>query len=416
MARRGHTVRAAIGGALLAVSVGSLVMTSTLAVQPVPFAGTYSTSGIQAREESLAEDLTATAKAKGWTLAQARAQYEAAEAVGAVAIKLAASRPDIFIGSALATEPGADPRLYVKGPADAALLALVKAAGRRIEIVDDQPFSFEELEARKVRVHDALVAMGFDQVSTSINIAGRGVIPAGIWSAGGVRSDASTILAALPSPLRSSVDLTVNSEPIAGEDAAFGGMRTKATSTGFLCTSGWTVRSDVTLAFGVTDAGHCGSMNRIVDPATGVAHAMTFKAEHLGGYGDVEWFTTGQVEEGLFYAGPSTIRPVLYLEARAGISVDETVCLYGRSSNFRNCDSDVQDVSQRCTNAGITYDRMILMDADIGSGGDSGGPWFYDNRAFGAHHGPCGGVPGRDSFSVADLFDEALSIRVQIYE
>jgi hypothetical protein len=305
-----------------------------------------------------------------------------------------------------------------QGKSDAFVLRVVQSAGHEIEIVDDQPYSFGELEKRKVEVHDALVSLGFSQVSTGVNITGRGAIVSLVLRTPGVTDIPDEIVAAVPSALRASVSVVVTDTPFVEEDRAFGGMRTRATATGFICTSGFTVRHQATGVFGVTDAGHCGGMNRIVDPATGTQQPMTFKTEHLGLWGDVEWFTHSQVAEALFYASAATIRGVLYLEPRAGISLNEPVCLYGRTSNVQNCTARVDDVSTRCTNANITYDNMVLMDKDIGAGGDSGGPWFYGNRAFGGHHGPCGGVPApsRDSFSIADLFDEALNVKVVIYE
>ena len=42
----------------------------------------------QTKEEALFEDLTLTAIANGWTIEQARANYEAAESVGRVAVEL----------------------------------------------------------------------------------------------------------------------------------------------------------------------------------------------------------------------------------------------------------------------------------------------------------------------------------------
>jgi hypothetical protein len=55
------------------------------------------------------------------------------------------------------------------------------------------------------------------------------------------------------------------------------------------------------------------------------------------------------------------------------------------------------------------------MNGNIGAGGDSGGGWSFNYTAYGGHHGPCG-TGGDDAFSVADYFDEALNVRVLIFE
>lgn len=49
------------------------------------------------------------------------------------------------------------------------------------------------------------------------------------------------------------------------------------------------------------------------------------------------------------------------------------------------------------------------MNGDTLGGGDSGGPWYFGNKAYGAHQGNC---DTRDSFSKASHFDEALGIFV----
>ena len=44
-------------------------------------------------------------------------------------------------------------------------------------------------------------------------------------------------------------------------------------------------------------------------------------------------------------------------------------------------------------------------------GGDSGGGWSLGNKAYGGHKGLCF---SKSSFSVADLFDEALGVVVAV--
>lgn len=93
--------------------------------------------------------------------------------------------------------------------------------------------------------------------------------------------------------------------------------------------------------------------------------------------------------------------------------MNESVCQYGRASNDRDCSLDVQDVSQACTNSGVFNDRLVLMDGETTIGGDSGGGWSYGNRAFGSTKGRCNpSFPDNDAWSVADLYDEAIGVRV----
>lgn len=141
--------------------------------------------------------------------------------------------------------------------------------------------------------------------------------------------------------------------------------------------------------------------------------ALTHQAEHRGQWGDVEWKTSTEAEPDDFYSDATTIRDTAAIEARANISVNESVCGYGRSSNDRDCTLDVQDVSQACTNSGVFNDRLVLMDGDTLIGGDSGVGWSLGNTAFGGHKGNCNpDFSNNDSWSVADLFDEAIGVRV----
>ena len=365
----------------------------------------------QSPDEALAHDLALVAEAKGWTLAEAAADHLAADRIGEVAEAVARERPDIYVGAALAEEPGGAPRLYVKGPADAYVLDLVAASDIEIVVADNQPFSFDELEARKLRVHRALEAAGFRYIAPSVNVTGRGVVPAGVTVERGLPRRVADIVPLLPAGLRGSVQLTVHDQPNVHDEAAFGGMWVRDDGVNE-CTSGWSVRNLNTGALGVSTAGHCAGINQINHPGHGV-HNLNFQSQHRGQWGDVEWHTSPQPEPDDFYADAATIRDVAAVEARGNITVGESVCQYGRSSNDRDCSLDVQDVSQACTNSGVFNNRLVLMNGDTAIGGDSGGGWSFGNTAYGGHKGNCNpDFPNRDAWSVAALFDEAIGVRV----
>lgn len=323
---------------------------------------------------------------------------------------VARDRPDIFVGSALSEQPGGPPTLYIKGPADAFVRDLVASSGVDIVVADNQPYSFDELESRKLRVHRALEGMGFRSVATSVNITGAGIIPAGVTTEPGLPTRAVDLVAALPADLREDVRLTVHEEPNVREEQAFGGMWVRDSGVN-LCTSGWSV-VNTSGTFGVTTAGHCPGINEINHPGHGI-HSLNHMAQHRGAWGDVEWKTSFEAEPDNFYASASVIRDVGAIEARASISVNEVVCAYGRSSNDRDCTLEVQDASHACTDSGVTANRLVVMNGDTQIGGDSGGGWSVGSRAYGSHYGNwTPDFPSRDAWSVADLYDEALGVRV----
>ena len=346
-------------------------------------------------------------------IALVAADHNSAEIVGRIAEEVAAKRPDIFVGSVLSPEPGRAPALYVKGPADDFVKNLVAGASTVIDLVDNQPFSFDELESRNLQVHQALEAQGFQFVSTGVNITGGGVIKAGVTRELGSSIPIADVSARLPSGLIDWVSLTVNDAPLVVDEHAYGGQLRRDDGVGE-CTSGWSVLQVGTGTEGVTGAGHCEGINQAVEPGVAVA-VLQFRGEHRGQWGDVEWyFSPAHINPPQFFADNGVIRNVQALEARPNISVGETVCLYGRFSNSRNCTLEVQDVSQACTNGGVFNDRLVLMNGDVGIPGDSGGGWSFNFTAFGSHKGNCADVPGREVFSVADLYDEAIGVRVRL--
>lgn len=236
----------------------------------------------QTQAEAAAQDLGLIADAHGWTLDQAAANQHAADVIGDIAQRVAKERPEIYIGASLSEEPGGPPTLYVKGPATTDIVAWIEDAYISIVLKDGQPYSFEELEARKRRVHQLLVGLGFRTVGTSVNITGGGVIPAGVAREPGLPATSSDILARLPDDVRGSVELTVVEKSAAvGDFFSEGGVRVKDTQGGFICTSGWTVMKISTGLFGVSSAGHCTSMDTEVHPVDGNI-ALTFSLSIAG--------------------------------------------------------------------------------------------------------------------------------------
>ncbi|MDJ0766276.1 MAG: hypothetical protein QNJ97_25065 [Myxococcota bacterium] len=354
----------------------------------------------QTPEEGLAEDLALVAKAKGWTIEEAAADRKAADEVGRIAEELAKKRPDLFVGSAVSEEPGGVPTLYVKGPAGPDVLDIVKSSEIEINVADRQPFSFMELEARQQKVNRSLEELGYKDYMTFFKLAEAGQIRAKVAVEANLPETAFEIVQSLPVEQRDYVHLSVSHVPVGVLEHAMGGMRAKDDGV-FECTTGWTVGGN-----GVTTAAHCSGINQIDTPG-GTTHTFPYQSQHKGQWGDVEWHTSSTIEEWKFYANSSSQRWTQQLEARANISENESICIYGRSSNDRDCSLDVESLSVSCLNA----QRLVRMDGDATIGGDSGGGWSWNTRAYGSHVGDCS---SRNVFSVADLFDEAIGRTVRL--
>jgi hypothetical protein len=399
--------------AVLAIRSVPVSASSVEPASPVPVARASEPElANQSAQEALAEDVALVAEANDWTVAEANTHYEVSVAAGLLAEQMADERSTVYVGAALSTEPGGAPTVYVKGRADAKVRSLIEESGIEVILADRQPFSFAELEDRKLRVHHALEALGFPSVATSVNITGGGEIPASVSVGPNTPRAIADIVRALPPDLRSSVRLTVSERPVVSDEQAFGGMWMRDNGLN-QCTSGFSVLHANTNVLGVATAGHCPQIDQIDHPGHGL-HATVFRAQHRGVWGDAEWYSTSEPEPDDFYADAgNVIRDVAAVEPRANILVNEPVCQYGRSSNDRDCSLEVQDVSQSCTNGGVFNDRLVLMNGDTGIGGDSGGPWSFGGTAFGLHKGNCApDFAHLEVWTVADLLDEALGVRV----
>lgn len=400
---------ASLGVALisLASSMPTPAVPPSLGIEQLPASGYAAPEGkLQTPDEALAADLSLVAESRGWSYEQALAQHVAANEIGALAELVVAHDPSIFVGTALSRNPGGAPTLLVKGDAVDWVKDLVTEQDLKVTIISGQPYSFAELEVRQQRVHSALRAGGFPDATTGFDIltARMSVVVAGDKSI-----SASMVRKAIPVELRDDVDIEIFDGPVVLDHGAYGGMWFR-NQAGNQCTSGFTVTQTNSSVRGIATAAHCLGINSIEHPGHGI-HPTAFQLQHEGQWGDVEWHTTGQAEADDFYADSANIRDVSAVESVANISLNEPVCVYGRvmPAATRDCSLEVAVVSQAC---GV-YSRFVMMNGDsIAGPGDSGGPEYFGNKAYGIYHGSCVLSNGalRDAFSPASYFDEAVGV------
>ena len=91
-----------------------------------------------------------------------------------------------------------------------------------------------------------------------------------------------------------------------------------------------------------------------------------------------------------FYADTAAVRDVSTFETYFSISVNEPICFFGRKSNTQDCSLNVQTVGAQCSVLGTTVKHMVMMNGfGVADYGDSGGPWFTGNKAYGLTSGGC---------------------------
>jgi hypothetical protein len=395
------------------LAAAALITIATIAPAPVSAEGRAADPVPQFLDEagSLEADLKLTASSRGWTLDEARANHDSAEEVGRIATLVAKLEPDAFVGSALSEDPRGPATLYVSGAASARVYDLVASAKLPVVLVDRQPWSAEQLAAQRTAAYRSLVEAGLADVVIQTDIANRGAmsVTVGSVSISAKAQIEPVVLSVLPSAARASATVIVHDGPVTSPEAAFGGMQFRQSGT-FLCTSGFSVVREYlfTVTHGVATAQHCTGVNEVQHPGHGV-HAATYVTGVVGEYGDFRWHTTAESEPDDFYSDSAVVRDVSSVEAASAFSINEVICAYGRASNDRDCSLEVSDPEATCGTKG----RQVIMNGDTQTGGDSGGPWFYANRAYGFHMGNCG-VNAWDAFSKADYIDQALGgVRVK---
>ena len=141
------------------------------------------------------------------------------------------------------------------------------------------------------------------------------------------------------------------------------------------CTSGFTVRNSAGTR-GVSTAGHCGNSQTL----SGVA--LTFRGESYSGSYDVQWHNaSGHTYTNTIKVSTST-RAITGTRARSSQTVGSQVCKQGRTTGY-TCGTI--STTTYCASGACTWVRVAGNGTNLSEGGDSGGPWFSGNTAYGSH-------------------------------
>ena len=172
------------------------------------------------------------------------------------------------------------------------------------------------------------------------------------------------------------------------------------------CTSGFVVETPLAVR-GISTAGHCG------DDLTDDGASLTFEEEHQGTHGDFQWHSGSQDLPNEFYAGSesSTETNKREVNSKSYPTVGQTLCLNGATTH-----KDCQEVRKLNVCNGDRCD-LVQMGARHAAGGDSGGPVYWENTAYGLHQGYVSDPFWpftRDVFSRTDRIFSALDVSVAI--
>jgi PKD repeat protein len=150
-----------------------------------------------------------------------------------------------------------------------------------------------------------------------------------------------------------------------------------------MCTGGFTVRHNYSYQVGITTAAHCGNYQ------TFQGYPLPFAAEAFYDSADVQWHTacpytevTNEFNSGIGY------RACVGTRGRADQTVGTYVCKWGTTTG-RTCGYITSRHAEPSyvPNSDDTFVRVEGYGATLSAPGDSGGPWFLENIAYGINSG-----------------------------
>lgn len=308
---------------------------------------------------------------------EAAQRMDAERAAGKLSARLQREKPETFAG--LYIEHSPEFRIIVKftGDASGQLSAYTKD---RLYVAENSPRSLELLRATQAEVSEQLVKAGIEFAAT-VDIK-NSIVEVYVRDPDAVRARLSNLL--------SVVDFIRVKETtgfIEPTNTVAGGRRLEGYQQQ-LCTAGFNVVETATRELGLATAGHCDNDNYQRNPTA----RILFKSERNKGSYDVQW--GAQQRGGVIFSQSNEIivdgeKLAITDEASlADMTPGTTVCKFGVTTG-RTCGSikDAEFAANWKGEAG-TYVQVVSLDGTVmNKGGDSGGPVYAGNSAYGLVHG-----------------------------
>ncbi|WP_130413347.1 hypothetical protein [Xylanimonas ulmi] len=362
------------------------------------------------------QDLRLVAEQNGISLDEAIDRYAWNDNFSLVVDTIRKAHPESFTGAEIVDAGHA--WISFKGPAPnvaAVLDPFAKIAPTvEVEVRADEGYSEHQLEKSIESVHYAIYGSpGVRQAATSFDTDTRTIVttvvltdPERASAAADLNETAQATLAAVSTSdadIAAAVTVARNAT-LGGDDSAsyhYGGEVLSGCTSGF----GTRASSSTSGTRGIATAGRCG--NSQGDDG----YTLTSRGGHQGTHGDFQWHTGGATHSDDFYAGTATVTETTLrdVSGSGAPTVGQTPCKNG-ATNHASC--------QEVRKLGDCRDSMcnlVQMGARLAAGGDSGGPIYWGNTAYGLHSGrrydPVAPFD-RDQFARADRIDDALGIYI----
>lgn len=148
-----------------------------------------------------------------------------------------------------------------------------------------------------------------------------------------------------------------------------------------LCTAGFGIIRAGTAERGIVTAGHC------PDSQTANGVSLPFRDQVTTGAYDLQWNAhgTSTIKNWIKWEAGGTTRAITSRKNKVDQVTGQTVCKYGKTTDY-GC-GEIVDRFYRPTgcisSATATYVYVHRNNTHLLDGGDSGGPWFLNNTAYG---------------------------------
>lgn len=329
---------------------------------------------------STASDAEAVAEFQGISIEEARDAEELLDEAGELQARLMSEQPDSFGGMHFSYSPVEVTVFWDDSEGQGIPTAVDEHSQFTVEHVET---SLADLEEVQQGANEQLEASGVSS-DTWINVEDSRIQVEVVETDAASASQAVEENLARNSSLAGAEDLIeIETVPeLAQDEYVFGGMNVDN------CTSGFVVRNANTGALNGTTAGHCDSANTYGE-YTGTLHAS-----YYSGPRDVRMHYFGGSANPIpdFWQG-SEYRAVLATQPRDSTIVGGTVCKYGVETGATCGEiASIYHTPSYVPSAANTFVRVDATSGQYSDGGDSGGPVYYGNVAFGWHSG--GAVDG----------------------
>lgn len=362
-------------------------------------------------------DLESSAQANGTSLQTEVDEYAKQEEFGAFVTEVAEANPDTFSYSDLG-DVNEDPVVAFSEPdpeIPTEMADVVEDLDIQIETV---AYSENEVaQASQLAANELADWAGNGSTVVVTNDPGTTKLYAAVFAPNPAAPSASTLEGAAyarivsqmaPMPDLPDVTVTKVEAPPVEDTELRGGVRLFGyinESQGAACTSAFPAYEDATGITGYLTAGHCPNATHYYWSRRGISigrlalHTRMFELPVA--WGDLQYHRSRNLEpmRTSFYVLPDSKRNLHLKNGRSFVrpSLKDKVCVFGRTTNGyknnkRTCSTvgavNVWITTKSPINGALTdRGRMVALRRNMTKGGDSGGPAYYGNLAFGVNSG-----------------------------